>query len=53
MGLINSEKRIKLIKSNQGMGLIKSSHDIKLWNLARFSITIDGMTINSNNQDTQ
>ena len=47
------ELTITLIKSNQRMVLIKSSHDIQLWHLARCSIMTYGVTLSRNKQDTQ
>ena len=35
------------------MVLIKSSHDIQLWHLARCSIMTYGVTLSRNKQDTQ
>ena len=53
MDLIKLNQRIELIKSNQGMVLIKSSHDIISLHLVIWSISIDGITLNSNKQGPQ
>ena len=39
MGLIRSNQRIEVIKSNKGIGLIRLSHDIQSLHLFRCSIT--------------
>ena len=46
MELIKSNQRIEIFKSNQGMGLIKLSHDIQSWHLVMCPIKTDGMTLN-------
>ena len=46
--ITKSNQRIELINPNQGMGLIKSIHDIQSWHLVICSITTDGMVLNSN-----
>ena len=53
MELIKSNRIIWLIKSNQGMVLIRSIRYIQSWHLLRCSITTDDMTLNSNKQDTE
>ena len=50
MGITKSDQRIKVNNNNQGMGWIKSSKDIQLWHLVRFSIMTDCVTLNCDTQ---
>ena len=48
MELIDTNQGLKLIKSYQGIVLIRSSHDTQLWQLVTYAITTNGMTLNPN-----
>ena len=41
-----NKSRSKVMNSNQGMRLIKLSQDIQLWQIAGYSITINGKRLN-------
>ena len=48
MHLINLSQIIRVIKSNQGMGLIKLSYDIQALHLVQDLITRYGVALNRN-----
>ena len=50
---MKSYQRIEIIKSNQGMVLIKSNQDIQYWHMAICSVIIDDKTLNHESQDNQ
>ena len=48
MGLLKSDQKMELIKSNQGIRIFKLSRDIQSQQMGRYSIMRDVLTFNCN-----